>query len=430
MLKKEFFLVLSAAILITLSKIFAQGADTLILGATWTDIKFPIQDCASLYYDSEYDIIYGGAYGGIYKFNSITGEWISMNTDTSASIWPNVKVITMCIDKKGVFYAGADANTLSFVSYDRGNKWHMITQPIVNVVSLFAHDDGTVYFGTATGLYKTTDSAKTFSKVPTPFTYVNVITSDKNGNLLAGSGGVYRSMDKGQTWKQLSLSLPGDFVNSIAVTSDGTIYATSMNDLSKCSDGGATWTSLKPMFVPPGSQFMPKYVTVDDRDNIYFMIWSIYFSSDNAASWKTIEGAKIPNVILIPRGIYVDSKGNIYTINQWGWGPNHVFRGTILPTSVSDKYSSDQPTEFILQQNYPNPFNPTTAIGFQLSAFSKVKLNVYDLLGREVATLVNEEKSPGYYEVKFDGTNLPSGVYFYKLSAERKSIAKKMLLIK
>jgi len=75
------------------------------------------------------------------------------------------------------------------------------------------------------------------------------------------------------------------------------------------------------------------------------------------------------------------------------------------------------PESFTMAQNYPNPFNSTTAINFQVSAVSMVKLSVYDLLGREVAVLVNERKAPGSYEVTFDGSNLASGVYFYQFRA-------------
>lgn len=88
------------------------------------------------------------------------------------------------------------------------------------------------------------------------------------------------------------------------------------------------------------------------------------------------------------------------------------------------------PTVFALSQNYPNPFNPSTTIQFSISHSQFVILKVYDNLGREVATLVNEEKLPGNYEVKFDGSNLPSGVYFYRLQAGNFSQTKKLLLLK
>ncbi len=93
------------------------------------------------------------------------------------------------------------------------------------------------------------------------------------------------------------------------------------------------------------------------------------------------------------------------------------------------------PLSFILYQNYPNPFNPSTTIKYAIPAINnrqatKVKLLVYDLLGREVATLVNREKAPGSYQVNFDGSNLPSGLYFYKLTAGNYSAVKKMILMK
>jgi hypothetical protein len=73
------------------------------------------------------------------------------------------------------------------------------------------------------------------------------------------------------------------------------------------------------------------------------------------------------------------------------------------------------PGEFSLSQNYPNPFNPKTIIKFQLPVSNYVKLIIYDILGKEVTVLVNEKKNAGTYEIQFDGTNYPSGVYFYKL---------------
>lgn len=88
------------------------------------------------------------------------------------------------------------------------------------------------------------------------------------------------------------------------------------------------------------------------------------------------------------------------------------------------------PTDFTLEQNYPNPFNPSTNIRFSLTEANKVKLSVYNLLGQEVATLVNEFMNAGTYEVNFDAQNLPTGTYFYSISAGDFKSVKKMLLIK
>jgi phosphatidylserine/phosphatidylglycerophosphate/cardiolipin synthase-like enzyme len=91
---------------------------------------------------------------------------------------------------------------------------------------------------------------------------------------------------------------------------------------------------------------------------------------------------------------------------------------------------SDIPESFGLSQNYPDPFNPTTVISYQLPAGSHVTLKIYDVLGREVATLVNQEQNAGYYNVTFDAVKFSSGVYFYMLDAGGKMFTKKMLMIK
>jgi hypothetical protein len=88
------------------------------------------------------------------------------------------------------------------------------------------------------------------------------------------------------------------------------------------------------------------------------------------------------------------------------------------------------PVGYSLSQNFPNPFNPTTAISYQLPAYSHVMIKVYDLLGREVSTLVNENKPAGNYSVQFNAGKLTSGVYFYRMESGSFSQTKKLLLLK
>ncbi len=113
------------------------------------------------------------------------------------------------------------------------------------------------------------------------------------------------------------------------------------------------------------------------------------------------------------------------------------------PTEVESETDSALPIEFALNQNFPNPFNPSTKISYSiptvnLSSSSRaesregefVTLKVYDILGNEVATLVNEEKPAGSYEITFDASGLSSGIYFYKLSAGAFTETKKMTVLK
>jgi hypothetical protein len=145
-----------------------------------------------------------------------------------------------------------------------------------------------------------------------------------------------------------------------------------------------------------------------------------------------------------PTGFFLDtgtpnSRSSINSGSGWVIQSNFNFR--IRPivaantiTSVNSTVSI--PDHFELFNNYPNPFNPSTVISYQISASSKVQLKIYDILGREVAILVNQEQQPGIYKINFnsqlasDGRQLSSGIYFYQLHAGNNINTKKMILIK
>jgi hypothetical protein len=107
----------------------------------------------------------------------------------------------------------------------------------------------------------------------------------------------------------------------------------------------------------------------------------------------------------------------------WGLRLNNAVSGV-------DPISPIIPDRFRLYQNYPNPFNPVTTIRFDLAKNSNVKIRIYDILGREVRTLVNEFKPAGTYELKFDASSIASGTYFYKIEASDFVDIKKMVLVK
>jgi hypothetical protein len=113
-----------------------------------------------------------------------------------------------------------------------------------------------------------------------------------------------------------------------------------------------------------------------------------------------------------------------YRLKQIDRDGKFEYSQTVEVTSLS------APKEFGLEQNYPNPFNPTTAISFQLSAVGFTTLKIYDAIGREAATLVNEVKEAGTYTAQFDGARFSSGIYFAKLTSDRKTQMKKLLLLK
>lgn len=126
-------------------------------------------------------------------------------------------------------------------------------------------------------------------------------------------------------------------------------------------------------------------------------------------------------------GCYI---GTTCSYNLLGCVINGVVYGDTSMLTGINQLNSEVPNNFSLSQNYPNPFNPTTNVKFQIPNSGFVKLIVYDLIGKEIQSLVNQQLSPGTYEVDFDGSNLPSGVYYYKLESDSYTETKKMVLIK
>ncbi len=119
---------------------------------------------------------------------------------------------------------------------------------------------------------------------------------------------------------------------------------------------------------------------------------------------------------------------NFQDVNNFGTGYNLVIRTVVDLLTTAGEEETLLPDNYALMQNYPNPFNPSTIINWQLAVGNYTTLKIYDVLGREVATLVDEFKEAGYYEVSFDASKLTSGIYFYKLKAGTYTSVKKMLL--
>ncbi|MBK6874984.1 MAG: T9SS type A sorting domain-containing protein [Ignavibacteria bacterium] len=144
------------------------------------------------------------------------------------------------------------------------------------------------------------------------------------------------------------------------------------------------------------------------------MIW--YSTSPNGGQWSSFINTNIqggdPAALKLPETNYL-----------------MIYTGPPYPSAIGE--SGSNPEEFSLGQNYPNPFNPTTKINYKIQVASYIELKVFDALGKDVATLVNEMKIAGSYEVEFNASKLPSGVYFYSLIANGKQMSvKRMALVR
>ena len=148
-----------------------------------------------------------------------------------------------------------------------------------------------------------------------------------------------------------------------------------------------------------------------------------YLSTNNGVNWiqKNQGFSNYPTI------------GALMIINNYifaGTGGQSVWRRNFSEIIRIKNIGKEIPDEYRLYQNYPNPFNPSTNIKYQIANNKLVILKIYDILGKEVETLVNENQKPGTYEVTFDGSKLSSGIYFYTLTAGEYNETKKMVLIK
>ncbi|NOS85666.1 MAG: T9SS type A sorting domain-containing protein [Ignavibacteria bacterium] len=237
-----------------------------------------------------------------------------------------------------------------------------------------------------------------------------------NGStIFAGTHGIYRSVNNGVNWQQTLTR--ANLVYAIAIN-DNRVYAGFDNEgVHISSDNGLTWVQSSLNSVDVISLAVTgNNVFAGTFDN------GIYYSGNSGLSWMQInEGLT---------GLDVESlliNGNYIFAGTYDQG---LFKRSLSEVLNINNLSSEIPKAYTLHQNYPNPFNPVTNINFSVPKTGVVKLTVFDAAGRETATLLNGRLSAGTYNYDFDASQLPSGIYFYKLESNDFSQTKKMILVK
>lgn len=284
-------------------------------------------------------------------------------------------------------------------------------------------------------IYKTTNGGVNWfkQKLNTPTGSSNSIYSacmldENNGWCLNYKPRPWKTTNGGLNWDSTKLGdnyLAGSLYD-IKMLNAMTGYCVGANNrVYKTTDGGATpWLSTG-------------YSSTTVITNYACEVWNplecavmgtygtVYYTSNGGLSWvnKNI-GASINDIY----GSYLTADGKLYATSLL---ESNIFKNENMFTVGIKVTSNSLPERFELEQNYPNPFNAMTNIKFRILNTGTVRINVYDITGKEAAILVNEKLDPGSYEVRFDGTNFASGVYFYRLSAGNVLYdTKKMLLIK
>ena len=293
--------------------------------------------------------------------------------------------------------------------------------------------------------------------------YANSISVDNSGNVYVA--GQSRGSGTAEDYATIKYNSSGDSVwvqryngtgnlsdgaNSIAVDGSGNVYVTGSSTgsgtdfdyatLKYNSSGILQW--LKRYNGPINSSDYANSIALDGSGNVYvtgqspgsglsYDYTTIKYNSSGDSVWvKRYNGPA--NSTDNANSIALDGSGNVFVTGQSeGSGTGTDYATVKYSQSVGiNQISSEIPDKFSLSQNYPNPFNPVTKINYELRVTNYAKLVVYDVIGKEVVTLVNEKQSPGTYQVEFDAGSLTSGIYFYRLTSGDFTDTRRMMLIK
>jgi hypothetical protein len=216
---------------------------------------------------------------------------------------------------------------------------------------------------------------------------------------------VFKSTDNGTTWKEIFPSSDASIVSAIFCTEKYLFAGTYYDGIYRSADGGITWepnTSI--------SSDDPIVGMARNKDGALFAVGiaDVYKSQDMGTTWTSI-GSGMP--LGLNNNICITTKGDLYV----GTHSNGIYASISIVTTVAT--STREISCYRLDQNYPNPFNPSTTISFSLPSRSLVSLKIFDIMGRDVSTIVSEEMPAGTYQRQWNATGFTSGVYFYRLQA-------------
>ncbi len=385
--------------------------------------------------------VFLGGYSGAFLKSTDAGEnWTrvtpsGMGTDSIFSL-----------DRCGSFlFAGTNPPVSLYRSSDYGESWSAAGEnlPANTSVNDMTYLDSVTYAATNNGVLSSTDNGTTW-KADTvglslgqppyqfPVVYGTIGITSSGSRLFAieseSGNGVYSTPADSVDWKNMGL----DTLSCYAITSIDTDVFVGTNKGVYLYGGSSTWLN-RSQGLPLSDTASVTDVRFTGNDSILFAYFELssstfyghelYYTTDLGRSWKKVDIAGLNN-----------SPVSAIALNG-----NYLFAGTesgAYEIPISDLATAvhngppQLPASFSLSQNYPNPFNPTTEIEFRIADLGFVTLKVYNVLGQEVATLVNGMKRPGEYSVIFSGAGLSSGVYFYTLEEGSYHKTMKMILLK
>ncbi len=374
-----------------------------------------------------------------------------MRTTNSGMSWENVglnipppqgvETNIFAIDQNTALfasYSGSPRTTYVYRTSNGGANWHLVLSQGSNgfITSIWIKPNSHGFIvgwpvGGRWSLWRTTDAGFTWDSTGEyiPETDPNV-WSFENSMFYLGSNiwfgargkGIYYSTNDGDTWSLQDLTSQGfPYPAGIWFDNAQNGYTSGNLNIVKTTNGGANWS------ITPGSNGSEVVRGITGAGSQWWYIReidpNIYYTSNNGANW-TVQYTSPSNVGF--KHITKARNGNtLWAVNISGNAAKYI-----MTTSVAGNHEI-VPSVFSLEQNYPNPFNPETVIRYQVPKTSFISLRVFDMLGRNVKEPVNKTQSAGTYNVKFDASELSSGIYFYSLSADGViQGTKKMMVVK
>jgi hypothetical protein len=245
-----------------------------------------------------------------------------------------------------------------------------------------------------------------------------------------GTARLRMTTDGGSQWFNQTLNISGSYTSAVAFH-DNKLFGVAASSISlpaiaRTTDGGTTWL---PVVVGSGPVGVCKLKWVSGSSVVYLMgeNGQIMRSLDNGLVWTTMQTANVPNLYHFD---FIKINGIIYGYAVSTNGSVIRLIDSLLFITGTGKTNSEVPSDYSLSQNYPNPFNPVTVIGFDLPAASFTRIVIYNVLGREVESLVSERLNAGHHELTWNASGFASGIYYYTIYAEGFSDTKKMVLTK
>jgi photosystem II stability/assembly factor-like uncharacterized protein len=324
-------------------------------------------------------------------------------------------------------------------STNGGSSWSSATSGLSGtgawVGPLISHPSTPTVFYTARQLiFKTTNWASSWFSLPSAGlsgTIRELAISRTNPNIIYATSGstIYKSTDEGSTFTNVTSGLPSRTITSVYVHPDSqNVVVISYSGFGagkvyKTTNGAASWINISgDLPDSPTNDVLIYYPGVSTSVLFCAMDIGVFRTSNYGNNWIELASG-LPNTVAMHLDYHqATNRLRIGTHGRSVWETQN-------PLGIIH-YNNELPERFALYQNFPNPFNPLTIIKYDILTEGMVKLAVFDMLGRELKSIVSENQKPGSYTVQYDASELSSGVYFYKLYANGFNQTRKMMVIK